>query len=222
MLTTGWADWTAEVEAAYQRLAGAGRPSRRRRAQHGRLAHAVDRRCSTPRSPGSCASTRRPSRSRPRSSTMLDEMLADGTEVDARHRQRHRRPRRRRDRLRRHAAAAAAVVHRRRPGADGRPLRRADDAAAAVHVAPGPRRRAGAERAPRRALRRAGRPPLARAQLPRGDAGLRPRRDHRRGGRRSPSRSPGPDAMAACSASIPSPSSGTHRDRAARRSTPTG
>ena len=44
---------------------------------------------------------------------------------DAGHRLRHRRPRRRRARLRRHAARAAALARRRRPGPDGRPLRRA-------------------------------------------------------------------------------------------------
>ena len=58
----------------------------------------------------------------------------------------------------------------------------------------------------------AGRPPLARAQLPRGDPGLRPRRHHRRRRRRSPRRSPGPDVIArrvVAPASIPSPSSGT-------------
>ncbi len=67
MLTTGWADWTAEVEAAYQRLAARAEQGRRGRAQHGRLAGPVDRASSTPRSPGSCSSTRPPSRSRPRS-----------------------------------------------------------------------------------------------------------------------------------------------------------
>ena len=71
-----------------------------------------------------------------------------------------------------------------------RPLRRADDAAAAVHVAPGPRRRAEPERAPRRALRRDGRPPLARPQLPRRHPGLRPRDDLRRGDRVRPACAP--------------------------------
>ena len=76
-----------------------------------------------------------------------------------------------------------------------------------------------AERVPRRALRRPGRPPLARAQLPRGDAGLRPRRHQRRGGRVRRGASPGRDRArslaSAAPASIPSPSSGTPRDRAA-------
>ena len=64
-----------------------------------------------------------------------------------------------------------------------RTVRRADDAVAAVHVAPGPRRRSAPERAPRPNVRRRGRPPLAGAQLPRRHAGLRPARDHRRGRR---------------------------------------
>ena len=95
---------------------------------------------------------------------------------DAGHRQRHRRPRRPRVGLRGDAAAAAHVVPRRRAGGHRGPLRRAGDAAAAAHVTRGPRRPAGRQRVPRRALRRPGRPPLARAQLPRGHPGLRPRR----------------------------------------------
>ena len=117
---------------------------------------------------------------RRRSATMLLETLEAGTEVVPRHRQRHRRP---------------GNEERNYEGTPLRPLlsllddglvpmsialRRADDAAAAVHVAPGPRRRPGRQRAPRRRVRRPGRPPLARAQLPRRHAGLRPRRHHRR------------------------------------------
>ena len=67
MLTTGWADWTAEVESAYQRLAARTGQGRRRRAQHGRLAGAVDRRSQHP--DDGRARARQPgddSRSRPR------------------------------------------------------------------------------------------------------------------------------------------------------------
>ena len=97
------------------------------------------------------ASTRRPSRRPPDVMTMLADMLAAGTEVmpgigsDIADPDSH------------ESAYDGAPLrpllslHRRRPRADGRPLRRADDAAAAVHVAPGPRRRAGPERVPRRA-----------------------------------------------------------------------
>ena len=92
---------------------------------------------------------------------------------------------------------AAAVLPRRRPGADVGPLRRADacrcccSRRAQDHVV-----EPSQQRVPRRALRRPGRPPLARAQLPRGDAGLRPRR-HRPRGRRVRPRSPGPDGAGA-------------------------
>ena len=85
----------------------------------------------------------------------------------ARRRWRHRRSGGRRDRLRRVAAPRGAVDVERRAGADDRSLRRTDDAAAADHVASGPRRRAGQQRASRGQLRRGGRSRLARAQLPR-------------------------------------------------------
>ena len=39
MITTGWADWTAEAEAAYQRLAARCDAGRRGRPVDGRLAH---------------------------------------------------------------------------------------------------------------------------------------------------------------------------------------
>ena len=57
------------------------RLGRRRRAEHGRLADAVDRARSTPRSPGSCASTRPPCRRHPRSSTCSPRCSPTGTET---------------------------------------------------------------------------------------------------------------------------------------------
>ena len=81
----------------------------------------------------------------------------------------------------------------------------------------GPRRRAGPERVPRRALRRPRRPPLARAQLPRGDDGLRPRRDQRRGGdvRQAGHRVLTMTVAGRRAGQHPEPVVGTPRDRAA-------
>ena len=135
---------------------GADRPRRRRRAQHGRRAGAGGRRSPTPRSSGWCASTRPPGPQPDEVRAMLADFLADGTTLvpgigsdiadpDAVEIAYDGTP-----------VASAAVVHGRRPGPDGGSLRRADDAAAAVDVAPGPRRRAQPERAPGRA-RTAGR-----------------------------------------------------------------
>ena len=210
MLTTGWADWSARSRRPTT-ARRAGRPRRRRRAQHGRLADAVagpgpprDRRPRV-RQPGDAAAAARGPR---RCSTRL---LDDGTEVmpgigsdiadpDGHESAYDGTP-----------VAAAAVVPRRRPGADRGPLRRADDAAAAVHVA-----RRTTSSSPTHSehlaeqLRRAGRPPLARAQLPRRHPGLRPRRHLRR--RPSTFARHGVTGIADAwppPASIPSPSSGT-------------
>ena len=66
-MTTRWADWSAEAEAAYQRLAAALRQGRRRRAVDGRHAHAVAGAAASRDRRDRAASTPRRSRSRPRS-----------------------------------------------------------------------------------------------------------------------------------------------------------
>ncbi len=159
--TTAWGDWAGAADDAYRRLAGARRARRDHRAVDGWLAGAVDRarppRRARPRArqPGDVRPARRGARDAPRDAR-------GGHRGGAAPRQRHRPARQRGAQLRGHAAAPAAVVARRRPGADVVALRRADDAAAAVHVAPGSRGRPGRQRAPRRRIRRPGRPPLAR------------------------------------------------------------
>ena len=110
MLPTRWADWAGEAEAAYQRLA--------QRAAHvvvvglsmgGALDPAARGRPSR-RSPGSCASTRSPSRSRSEIIDMLRGLADGGTAVLPGHRQRHRRSRCEGERVRRHPRRAAAVA----------------------------------------------------------------------------------------------------------------
>ena len=128
----------------------AGRAHRRRRPEHGWGAGAVDR----PRPPGGrrprAASTRRRGRSRPRCGRCSTRCSPTAP---------------------RWCPASAATSPTPTPieiaydgtplrpllsfiddglARDAGPLRRADDAAAAVHVAPGPRRRAGRQRVPRR------------------------------------------------------------------------
>ena len=176
-----WADWAGEVAAAYGRLAQrTGRIVIVGQSMGGSLAlwTALHHPGSRPRAdqPAHRAAAGRCPRD--------DRRLARRRHRDRpRHRQRHRRARGRRDRL--PGTPLAPLISLLDDGlvAADRPLRRADDAAAAVHVAPGPRRRSEPERAPRQHLRRRRRPPLARTQLPRRHPGLRPPRHHRRRGR---------------------------------------
>ena len=72
---------------------------------------------------------------------MIGDLLADGTDVVPGIGSDIAEPGVDRDLLSGNAAGAADLLARRRCRAAGRPLRRADDAAAAVHVAPGPCRR---------------------------------------------------------------------------------
>ena len=143
MIATRWDDWTGEVESAYQRLAArtdavvvaglsmGGSLTLWTGLAHPEVAGLV---CVNPATRATGAG---------RSSTMLAEMLDDGTETmpgigsdiadpDVVEIAYEGTPLR-----------AAAVARRRRSGPDERALRRADDAAAALHVAPGPRRRTG-------------------------------------------------------------------------------
>ena len=194
MMTTGWADWAGEAEAAYARLA--------ERTEHvvvaglsmGGSLDAVDRPWPTRRSPalvvrqpGDAAAAAR--RARP----SLDEVLAAGTDVMP------------------GIGSDIADPDAHESAYEGMPLRPLlsflDDGLAPIedrygeltmplllltsredHVVDARR-----QRVPRRALRRSGRPPLARAQLPRGHAGLRPRRHHPRRGRVRRARSPARD-----------------------------
>ena len=80
MLTTGWADWTAEVESAYQRLAARAGQGRRRRAEHGRLAGAVGA-LEHPDVAGLVLVNPATKPQPPEVMTMLADMLAAGTEV---------------------------------------------------------------------------------------------------------------------------------------------
>ena len=105
MLTTRWADWTGEVDAAYQRLAArterivvVGQSMGGSLALWTALQHPEVAR---PRA----ASTRRPSRSRADVREMLGELLADGTDVVPGIGSDIADPDVDRDRLRRHAAA---------------------------------------------------------------------------------------------------------------------
>ena len=143
MITTRWADWVAEVETAYQRLAErtdrvvvAGLSMGGSLALATAFAHPEVGGAGAGQ-PGHAAPGGRGDRDARRDAGRRDGRRAG-------HRQRHRRPRRGRDLLRRHAAAAAAVVHARRTGTDGRSLRRIDDAAAVVDLSPGSRGRADA------------------------------------------------------------------------------
>ena len=170
MMTTGWADWTGEAEAAYQRLAAADRVGRRRRPVDGRLADAVDRRRSTPRSPGivciNPATQPQPAEVMEMVHGMIDEGtdvmpgigsdIADPDVVETAY-----------DGTPLRAAASRSIAGI----ADLAPTLPVDPLpAAADDVAAGPRRRPGAVRLPGRALRRTGRAGHARAQLPRRDA----------------------------------------------------
>ncbi len=183
MIPTRWDDWTAEVESAYQRLAArtdsivvgglsmGGSLTLWTGLEHPEVAGLV---CVNP------ATVPPP----PEIAEMVTEMLAEGLEtlpgigesdiadpdvveivVCG------------------HAAARVAFADDRRADPDERALRRAEDAAAALHVPSGPHRRTRRQRVSRRPLRRHGGAHVARAQLPRGDAGLRPRLDLRRDGR---------------------------------------
>ena len=142
MKGTGWADWTAEVEAAYQRLAARDRAGRRRRPLDGRQPQPVDR---PPPSGGGRPGARQPGHHAAAGRGDGDGArdARRGRRPHARHRGRHRRSRRDRERLRGDAPAAARVARRGRAGADGRPLRRDHLPAAPAHQPAGPRRRAG-------------------------------------------------------------------------------
>ena len=109
MITTGWGDWTAAAEAAYESLSArcervvvgglsmGGSLTLWLAARHPEIAGIV---CVNP------AVVPQP----PEVIDMVEGMLAEGAGPHARHRVRHRRPRRRRERLRRHAARAVAVA----------------------------------------------------------------------------------------------------------------
>ena len=110
----------------------------------GRRAGAVARRPTTPRSPGSSASTPPPRRSPPRSWRWCSEHARRRRRGRSRHRQRHRRPRRHRERLRGRAAPAAAVADRGPAASWPERTRRCTCPLLLLDVAAGPRRRAGA------------------------------------------------------------------------------
>ncbi len=181
MLTTGWADWTAEVEAAHQRLAArAGKVVVAGLSMGGSLA--LWAALQHPDVAGLVLVNPATKPQPPEVMTMLADMVAAGTDVAP------------------GIGSDIADPDVSESAYDGSPLRPLtsfiDDGLAPMaerygeltmplllFTSPrGPRRRAGPERVPRGALRRARRPPLARAQLPRGDDGLRPRRHQRRRG----------------------------------------
>ena len=92
MLTTGWADWTGEVEAAYQRLAArAGKVVVAGLSMGGSLALWAG--LQHPDVAGLVLVNPATKPQPPEVMTMLADMLAAGTEVAPGHRQRHRRPR---------------------------------------------------------------------------------------------------------------------------------
>ena len=151
MLDTGWADWTAEVAAAYRRLAGRVDTVVVIGLSMGGSADAVVRARRIPsvagtrlREPGDDGAARRGDRDDQRDGRRRDRDRAGD-------RRRHRRSRRRRDRLRRGTPCGRCC----RSMNDGL-VPMADrfgeltHAAAADHVPPGPCGRAGQQRTPRR------------------------------------------------------------------------
>ena len=139
MITTGWADWSAEVEAAYGRLAEraerivvaglsmGGALTLWLGLAHPEIAGLV---CVNPATTAQPADVRQ----------FLADTLAGGTDVMPGIGSDIADPEASESAYEGMPLRAAAVVHRRRAGPDAGPLRRAGDAAAAAHVARGPRR----------------------------------------------------------------------------------
>ncbi len=175
MLDTRWADWTAEVAAAHARLAGRVDTVVVMGLSMGgsltlwsglTLPGVVGLVCVNPATMAQPAEV----------VEMISEMVADGTEIapaiggdiadpDA-------------VEIAYDGVPLRAMLSLMNDGLhpDDRSLRRAHDAAVADHLTPGPCGRAGQQRTPCSHVRRRRRARVARAQLSRGDSGLRRRR----------------------------------------------
>ena len=148
--TTGWSDWAGRRRGRATSASPPAPTASSCRALDGRLARAADRARPSRGRAASCSSTRRRSDQPDDVRAMLAETLEAGIEVVPRH------------------GSDIAQPGNEELNYEGTPLRqllsllddglvpmagalrRADDAAAAVHVAPGPRRRPRRERVPRR------------------------------------------------------------------------